>query len=148
MKKKKTRKTRHIALKLDMSKAYDRLEWTFLQWIMEKMGFHPRWVSWILECIRLVTYFVLINGKPKGHVVPTRGIRQWDPLSPYLFLLCSEGLNGCIEQVVYGMHIEGFSLCKNGPKISQLLYVDDSLLFFRARVEDVMKIQEVLGSMS
>lgn len=111
-------------------------------------GFHPRWVRWILEYIRLVTYFVLINGKPKGHVVLTRGIRQWDPLSPYLFLLCSEGLNGRIEQAVYGKHIEGFSLCKNGPKISHLLYVDDSLLFFRARVEDVMKIQEVLGSMS
>ena len=70
MKMKKTGKVGHMALKLDMSKAYDRLEWIFLQWIMEKMGFHPIWVGWMLECIRSVTYFVLINGEPKGHIVP------------------------------------------------------------------------------
>ncbi|XP_050255150.1 uncharacterized protein LOC126701050 [Quercus robur] len=135
----------HMALKLDMSKAYDRLEWNFLQRTMEKMGFHPKWVGWIMECIKSVTYSVLINGEPKGHIIPTRGIRQGDPLSPYLFLLCSEGLTSLIEQAVNERHIEGFSLCKHGPKISHLFFADDSLLFCRARVEDVIKIQEILG---
>ena len=91
-------------------------EWIFLQRIMEKMGFHPRWVGWIMECIKSVTYSVLINGEPKVHIFPTRGIRQGDPLSPYLFLLCLEGLNGLIKQAVNEKHIEGFSLCKYGPK--------------------------------
>ena len=75
MKLKKTGKVGHMTLKLDMSKAYDRLEWIFLQRVMEKMGFHPIWVGWILECIQLVTYFVLVNGELKGHIIPTRGIR-------------------------------------------------------------------------
>ena len=142
---KKSGKMGHMALKLDMSKTYDRLEWNFLQRTMEKMGFHPRWVGWIMECIKSVTYSVLINGEPKGHIIPTRGIRQGDPLSPYLFLLCSEGLTSLIEQAVNERHIEGFSLCKHGPKISHLFFADDSLLFCRARVEDVIKIQEILG---
>ena len=104
------------------------------------MGFHSTWIGWILECVKSVTYSILVNGEPKGHIIPTRGIRQGDPLSPYLFLLCSEGLNGLIEHAVDRKYIEGVSLCRNGPKISHLLFVDDSLLFCRARVRDVEKI--------
>ena len=129
MKMKKIGKVGHMALKLDMGKANDRLEWIFLQQIMEKMGFHPVWVGWMLECIWSVTYSVLINGEPKGHKVSTRGICQRDPLSRYLFLLCPEGLNGLIEQVVAGKHIEGFSLCRNGLRISHLFFEDYGLLF-------------------
>ena len=128
-----------------MSKAYDKLEQMFLQQIMEKMGFHSTWIGQILECIRSVTYFVVINGEPKGNIIPTRGIRQEDPLSPYLFLLCLEGLNGLIERAFDRKHIEGFSLCKNSLKISHLFFVDNSLLFCCARLEDVRKIQEILG---
>ena len=145
MKRKKIGKMGYMALKLDMSKAYDRLEWVFLQRIMEKMGFHSTWIDWILECLKSVTYLILVNGESKGHIIPTRGIHQGDPLSPYLFLLCSEGLNGLIEHVVDRKHIEGVSLCRNGPKISHLFFVDDSLLFCRARMRDLEKIQELLG---
>ena len=128
-----------------MIKAYDKLEWVFFQQIVEKMGFHSTWIGWILECIRSVTYSVLVNGEPKGHIISTRGIRQEDTLSPYLFLLCSEDLNGLIEHAVDRKHIKGFSLCKNSLKISHLFFVDNSLLFCRARLEDVKKIQEILG---
>ena len=96
MKTKKFGKKGHLALKLDMSKAYDRVEWVFLERIMLKMGFNSKWVGWILECIRSVTYSIIVNGELQGHIVPTRGIRQGDPLLLYLFLLCSEGLNGLI----------------------------------------------------
>ena len=96
---------------------------------MEKMGFSSKWIRWIIECIKSVSYLILVNGEPKGHFVPTRGILQGDPLSPYLFLICSEGLNGLIEHAVDCKHIEGISLCRNGPKISQLFFADDSLLF-------------------
>ena len=145
MKRKKMGKVGHMALKLDMSKAYDRLEWVFLQRTMEKMGFSSKWIRWIMECIKSVSYSILVNGEPKGHFVPTRGIRQGDPLSPYLFLICSEGLNGLIDHAMINNHIEGVSLCRKGPKISHLFFANDSLLFCQARVGDVEKIQEILG---
>ena len=85
MKMKKVGKVGHVALKLDMSKAYDKLEWGFLKKIMEKMGFHPTWIWWIMECIQSVTYSILVNDEPKGHIIPSRGIWHGDPLSSYLF---------------------------------------------------------------
>ena len=108
MKMTKVGRVGYVALKLDMSKAYDRLEWGFLKKIMEKMGFHPTWIGWIMECIQSVTYSILVNGEPNGHIIPSRGIHQGDPLSPYLFLLCSEDLNGIIQHSVDGGQIEGF----------------------------------------
>ena len=87
----------HLALKSNISKAYDRLEWVFLKKVMERMGFHSRWVGWIMECVQSVTYSALVNSEPTETITPTRGICQGDPLSPYFFLLCSEGLNGLLE---------------------------------------------------
>ena len=95
---KRTRKIGEMALKLDMSKAYDRMEWACLRGIMEKLGIHRRMVEVVMRCVCTVTYSVRNNGKPIGRITPSRGLRQGDPLSPYLFLLCAEGLSGLIRQ--------------------------------------------------
>ena len=95
--KKKIQKNGNMAMKLDMSKAYDRVEWNFLIKIMEMMGFHSKWIRWIYECVSTVSFSIMVNGEPRGHIVPSRELRQKDPLSPYLFLLCSEGRNGLIN---------------------------------------------------
>ena len=134
-----------MALKLDMSKAYDRVEWSFLRQVMLKMGFHSHWVSFMMECITTVSYSLLINGEPRGHITPSRGLRQGDPISPYLFLLCAEGLNGLLNKAAAQGEIHGVSICWRGPKLTHLFFADDSLLFCRATQAECHKIQDILN---
>ena len=82
-----------------------------------------------MSVFSFVSFSILVNGEPRGHIVPSRGLRQGDPLSPYLFLLCSEGLNGLIQNAVNDGKIQGFSLCRGGLIISHLFFADDILLF-------------------
>ena len=126
---KKSGRMGDLALKLDMSKAYDRVKWIWLEKIMQKLGFDNKWCALIMKCVTTVSYSMKINGKPKGHIVPSRGIRQGDPLSPYLFLLCAEGLSALIKKEVENGRLGGVAVYRWGPKISHLFFADDSLIF-------------------
>ena len=129
-------KSGFMALKLDMSKAYDKVEWAYMEKVLVQLGFHDRWVKLMMACITTASYSVLINGEPHGHITPSRGLRQGDPLSPYLFLMCTEGLHGLIRSAANNGDIRGVSLCRNGPKLTHLLFADDSLIFCRAKIEE------------
>ena len=112
---------------------------------MEKFGFCEKWVSLVLECISIVSYSILVNREPRGDIRPSRGLRQGDLLSLYLFLLCTEGLNRMLQKAAPDDCIRGFSLCKKGPKISHLFFADDSQLFCRASLLDLQVIQNILS---
>ena len=127
-------KVGQMAVKLNISKAYDRVEWSFLQGIMQKLGFDPRWVKLAMETVTIASYSVFINREPKGWITQSRGIRQRDPLSPYLFLLCAKGLTTLLNKAVENWVVNGIMSCQNGVCISHLLFIDDSLLFCKAMV--------------
>ncbi|KAG7597660.1 Reverse transcriptase domain [Arabidopsis suecica] len=133
----------YMAIKTDISKAYDRVEWNFLERVMTQLGFDSRWVKWIMECVRTVTYEILINGAPYGNVQPTRGIRQGDPLSPYLFLFCAEVLSQLLQKAESNNHIHGMKITSSCPSISHLLFADDSLFFCRATSSTCQKMAAI-----
>ena len=87
-----------MALKLDVSKAYDRVKRAFLENLMSRMGFSDHWINLIMVCLKIVTYSILVNGEPKGLIYPSRGIIQGDPLFPFLFLMCTESLHGSLNK--------------------------------------------------
>ena len=87
----------YMAVKLDMSEAYNRVKWGFIEKVMERMGFHERWIALVMHCISTISYSILMNGVAYGSIIPTRGLRQGDPLSLYLFLLCTDGLSSLIN---------------------------------------------------
>lgn len=87
-----------ISLKVDMSKAYDRVEWGFLKGVLLKMGFDMKWVALMSETVSSVKYHVLHEQRQFGPITPSRSLRQGDPLSPYLFLFVTEGLSALIKR--------------------------------------------------
>ena len=89
-----------------------------------------------MQCVSTMTYSIHINGKPKGHIIPSKGLRQGDPLSPYLFLIYAKGLSALIKKVVNDGSMEGISICRNGPCLSHLFFADDSLIFCKASIEE------------
>jgi len=109
--KKKQGKRGLCAVKLDMHKAYDRVEWIYLKPIMLKMGFHPRWVATVMSCVTSVKYNVRFNGMETDVFTPSRGLRQGDPLSPYLFLLVAEGLSSMLRGAETRGELEGVKVC-------------------------------------
>ena len=125
-----------MALKLDMSEAYDRVEWEFLEKTMQHLGLGERLVSLLMSCIRSISYSIILNGQLVCHIKPSRGLRQGDPLSPYLFLMCAMGLQSLLNKAESEEHIQGVAICRNDPKVPHLLFVDDSVLFCHAKEEE------------
>uniref|UniRef100_A0A453EYZ0 Reverse transcriptase domain-containing protein n=1 Tax=Aegilops tauschii subsp. strangulata TaxID=200361 RepID=A0A453EYZ0_AEGTS len=126
--------------KLDLSKAYDRVDWRFLKQVMQKLGFAQRWIDWIMTCVTSVRYSVKFNGTLLDSFAPSRGLRQGDPLSPFMFLFVADGLSAILKHGVASNSITPVKICRRAPGISHLLFADDTLLFFeasRAQAENV-----------
>ena len=134
-----------MAIKTDITKAYDRLEWSFLEETMRRMGFDSKWIRWIMLCVSSVRFLVLINGVPEGHIIPKRGIRQGDPLSPYLFILCAEVLSHLMHQAMSDRSLTGVKVALQSPAVNHLLFADDSLFFSLTNPKAGHRLRKILN---
>jgi hypothetical protein len=116
----------------------------FLEEVMRRMGFAERWINFIMKCITTVRYSVVVNGQPVGDIRPTRGIRQGDPLSPYLFLLCAEVLSSKLQDAERNGWLRGVPTSVNGPRLTHLFFADDSLLFCKVNQREWHCLCEIL----
>lgn len=132
------------ALKVDMEKTYDRVEWEFLLQILIKRGFDLRWVQWIRACITTVSYQVLLNGKKTEVIRPSKGIRQGDSLSPYLFILVVDVLSRRLEQSITTRQIIGIRPRRTCLEIHHLLFADDALFFIKGSLENAQALKHTI----
>lgn len=130
-----------MLMKFDMMKAYNRLQWGFVQKALFYWGFSEVVQTVILSCIETVKYSLLLNGGQVGNITPERGIWQKDPLSPFLFILCAEVLTKTIQQ---NTNIQGIKICKNALIIPHLFFADDMLLACRTDLKHAKAVRKCL----
>ncbi|KAG7555110.1 Reverse transcriptase domain [Arabidopsis suecica] len=143
MRRKKGRKG-WMLLKLDLEKAYDRVKWDFLEDTLRVAGLPDSWIRWTMQCVSGPSMSLLWNGEKTEAFTPSRGLRQGDPLSPYLFVMCLERLCHLIEMSVDCKEWKPISLSRGGPKLSHICFADDLILFAEASVAQVQVIRKVL----
>ena len=144
LRKKKTGRKGFLELKLDMSKAYDRVEWKFLEDMLVKFGFSVGFVDIVMRCVSTASFAVLVNGQPSREFLPSRGLRQGDPLSPFLFIICAEGLSALLRDAEQRKVIHGVKVGRYVDPISHLFFADDNFLFIRANEEEVDTVLDIL----
>ena len=119
-------------MKLDLQKAYDKLNWGFLKTVLTRFGFSTKFIGWILECISLVSFSILVNGGMTKQFKPSRGLQQGDALSQYLFIICQEVLSRLIDrEYLYG-NVKGVKMNVAGPAFTHVMYADDIMVFAKA----------------
>ena len=131
-------------IKIDFEKAYDRIEWSFVRQILIHFGFPDNITRIIMSCISTTSTSLLFNGGKLDQFLPSRGIRQGDPLFPFLFLLCMEYLGGLIEQKCDDGEWTKVKASCGGPGFSHVFFADDLLLFAKANNKNCEAISNVL----
>ena len=131
-------------MKLDFHKAFDSVAWGFLDWVLKQMAFPDKWREWIRVCVMSASASILINGSPTTPIKMQRGLRQGDPLSPFLFDIVAEPLNLLIKKAISMNLWEGLEVCKRGVKISHLQYADDTILFCPPDMDCLLNIKSTL----
>ncbi|XP_074376703.1 uncharacterized protein LOC141718222 [Apium graveolens] len=139
MKRKKGSQDGEVALKLDISKAYDRVSWDYLWHRMRIMGFNEKWLKWMRLYVTTVQYMVCLNGSYVGPIMPSRGLRQGDPLSPYLFLLCAEGLSNLLNSAAATGSING---CRISSTVEETRVVKDMLNLYEKQSGQAVNFQK------
>ena len=124
----KTSKTLGMLLKLDLSKSYDKLNWNFLAGILKAFGFSEDWTNWVMNMVSPTFFLILVNGSPSTPFNASRGIRQGDPLSPFLFIIATEGLGRFLKNRRAENKIWGLTLMAGMDPQTHQQFMDDNML--------------------
>ena len=135
-----------MVIKVDLQKAYDRLEWSFIKMVLEHFGFPESMVKFNMSCVATTNTALLFNGSKLYSFQPSRGIRQGDPISPYLFLLCMEFLGAHITSMCEVRRWDKVRASRRGPSFSHVFFADDLMLFAKADRKNCEAIIEVLDN--
>ena len=141
------RKEKGLICKLDIEKAYDSINWKFLLKVLRKMSFGSKWLGWMWSCLSSTKFSVLVNGVPAGFFPSTKGLRQGDPLSLYLFVKGMEVLDVLIRRAVEGGFLLGCNIrgdTRSSLNISHLFFVDDTIVFCEASKEHLTHLSWIL----
>ena len=133
-----------MAIKIDLEKAYDKLEWSFIREMLINYNFPLNLIELIMSCVSTVSSSILFNGGCPDPFTPSRGIRQGDPLSPYLFILCMEYLGHLIDEKCTSKDWNPVKASRSGPALSHLFFADDLVFFAIADEDNCHTIMSVL----
>lgn len=133
-----------MAIKIDFEKAYDRLRWSFIRHSLLELRIPQVMLEVIMHCICSTSLHILWNGEQTNSFKPTRGIRQGDPLSPYIYVICMERLTHLIENSIQIGAWKPKRASRNGPKLSNLAFADDLILFGEASTNQAKVIMACL----
>lgn len=135
-----------MLVKLDISKAHDKVDWHFLCKCLEAFGFSKSWINLIFECISTPKFSVMINGTLEGFFSSSRGLRKGDPMSPFLFIIMVEALGRSISKAKEEGEIQGIPITSGLPSFTHQQFVDDTLLFGQGNIRETRSFKGILKS--
>jgi len=142
----KKEKKSGVLVKVDFEKAYDSVNWKFLYYMLGRLGFKVKWINWIKACLESVSVSVLVNGSPTEEFKPKRGLRQGDPLVPFLFIIVAEGLSGLMREAKSASMFKGVEVGSQRVQVDLLQFADDTLFFCNPSYHNVLVIKAILRS--
>ncbi|GKV09634.1 hypothetical protein SLEP1_g21105 [Rubroshorea leprosula] len=142
----KRRKKEGLIFKADFEKAYDNVDWEFLDYMLSKLGFNLKWRSWMKECLSTASISVLVNGSPTEEFNAGKGLRQGDPLSPFLFLVVAEALSGLVWKAEEIGLLKGIQVGRGNLRLTHLQFADDTILFSEASEANAWAMKCVMKS--
>ena len=141
----KSKKKEAVIMKLDFHKAYDSVRWDFVDHVLNRMGFGQVWPKWIWACISSAEMSIIINGSATKPFRMEHGLRQGDPLSPFLFVLVVDVLNRLLSKAVSCGLVEGIEVGSHRVGLSHLQFADDTILFAPSKKEVLVSLRHILG---
>ena len=127
-------------------KKHDPVEWNFLEYMIRRLGFVNKWINWISTCLKSATVSVLVNGSPTKEFKPKRGLRQGDPLAPFLFLIMAEGLASLVREAIRIGVLEGIKVGEKEVEVTLLQFADDTLFVCQPNYQSILAIKAILCS--